>query len=92
MNFKKIFQAFTGYAGSSENPEKVSARFMGIVVGLASQFAPIVSTFFSVDIQIYVNQVEPIVLLVACLMWFYGAVKACWQAAKASPIVGAYLR
>lgn len=92
QKIKVIIQAFTGYAGSSENPEKVSARFMGIALGIASQFAPLISSFFSVNIEQFVNQAQPVVLLVAVLMWTYGAIKACWLAAKASPTLGAYLR
>lgn len=89
---KAILQAFTGYAGSSENPEKVSARFMGIALGIASQFAPLISSFFSVNVEQFVTQAQPIVLLVAALMWAYGAIKAMWLAAKANPTVGAFLK
>lgn len=92
QKIKAIIQAFTGYAGSSENPEKVSARFMGIALGIASQFAPLISSFFSVNVEQFVTQAQPIVLLVAALMWTYGAIKACWLAAKANPTVGAFLK
>ena len=93
QKIKAIIQAFTGYAGSSESPEAVSTRFMGIAIGLVSQFAPIIVALFhpSVDITQFVNAAQPIVLLVAIVMWLYGAIKACWLAAKASPVVGRFL-
>lgn len=87
-----IVKAFTGYAGSSESPEKVSMRFMGIAMALVSQFAPLIANFLPFGVEDFVRQAQPIVLLVACLMWTYGAVKAMWLAAKASPTVGAFLR
>ena len=92
MKITAIIQAFTGYAGSSENPEKVSARFMGLALGIVSQIAPLISSFFPFDIEVFANQAQPIVLLTACILWAYGAVKAMWLAAKASPTLGAYLQ
>ncbi len=91
QKLKAVLQAFTGYAGSSENPEKISARFMGIALGVASQVAPVITALFSVDVTHFVNEAQPVVLLVACVMWTCGAIKACWSAAKANPTLGAFL-
>lgn len=89
---KAIIQAFTGYAGSSENPEKVSARFVGIMMGFVSQFAPIISSVFSIDAQAFAIQAQPLILVFAVLMWSFGAVKAMWLAAKNSETLGGYMR
>ena len=90
MKIKVILQALTGYAGSSESPEKVSARFMGIALGVVSQFAPLLASLFGYDVQTFASQAQPLVLLVACVLWIFGAIKACWLAAKASPTIGAF--
>lgn len=89
---KAVLKAFTGYAGSSESPEKVSARFMGIALGVVSQFAPMLASFFGLDVAEVMHQVQPVVLLGACVLWAYGALKAMWLAAKASPTLGAFLK
>lgn len=93
LNKLKIaLDALTGYAGSSESPEKVSLRFMGIALGIVSQFMPIIELLhLPIDVMQFVNAAQPFVLLVAVVMYIYGAIKATWIALKASPTMGRYL-
>ena len=89
---KIVLDALTGYAGSSESPEKVSLRFMGIALGIVSQFMPIIDILhLPIDVMQFVNAAQPFVLLVAVIMYVYGAIKATWNALKASPTFGRFL-
>src|SRR5574337_919808 len=89
---KAVFRALIGYAGSSENPEKMSMRLMGIVMGVVSQFSPLISfgvvhldpNFCPGGIDSCVanlsSVIQPIILTVACVVWVVGAVRAAWNA------------
>jgi asparagine N-glycosylation enzyme membrane subunit Stt3 len=44
---KRILSAIIGYAGSSEAPQKMSLRLMGIITGVLSQFSPIIALVVS---------------------------------------------
>jgi len=97
---KTALNALVGYAGSSENPQKMSLRFMGILTGLISQFSPLLSlvvAHFSVlPAGVTVEQfsaslsgvIEPMILTGACLMWIIGAVRAV----MATPTVAGFLK
>lgn len=102
---QKVIQALTGYAGSSENPEKFSLRMMGIVTTVMSQFSPIISYIVvhstnlcatqPVDqcLSAYTNMLEPIFMTVGCALWLIGAGKAVYKALQNSDTpVGAFLR
>jgi len=95
---KVVLQALTGYAGSSESPEKFSMRFTGIIIGVVSQFAPLIAVFVShygianVNIDALTAVVGSLTLSVGCIVWVVGAIKACWKAAKDSPQIGGIFR
>lgn len=87
-----VLQAITGFAGSSESPEKVSLRLMAIFVGVSSQVVPFLTlvvahTMPNVQpdmVQAVADQltniVQPFILLGATLMWLVGAFKAGYKA------------
>lgn len=90
---KAIFRALIGYAGSSENPNKMSMRFMGIITAFISQLAPFIALIVSqFDVMLDVNKfaavIEPLTLSVACVIWITGAVRAVLN----TPKVAGYLR
>lgn len=97
---KQVLNAIIGYAGSSEAPQKMSMRFMGIITGIISQLSPIIALVVSKMIDLpngvsataYVgglsNMIEPIVLSFACILWIIGAVRAV----MATPKVAGFLR
>ena len=89
---KIILQALTGYVGSSENPEKISARFVGVVMGTVVFIAPYLASFLHMGAEQIVAQVQPIAYLVAIFWYLFGAIKAVWLAVKANPTLGAYLK
>ncbi len=75
----KILQALIGYAGSSEDPSKMSMRFMAIllavlgkVVALAAA-AGYVIPFATADLQMFVGSIA---FVAAALFWVVGAVRA----------------
>ncbi len=90
--FKAVVQALTGYIGSSESAEKISARFVGLSMGTITFLAPFVAARIGVSTETLIAQVQPIGYMVAIAWYIYGAVKACWLAAKASPTLGAFFR
>jgi formate hydrogenlyase subunit 3/multisubunit Na+/H+ antiporter MnhD subunit len=79
---KAVLRALIGYAGSSENPSKMSLRFMAIITAVVSQFSPLISVviaYFGGDtlsMEGLSQVMEPIVLTVACIMWLIGAIRA----------------
>jgi hypothetical protein len=92
MKIKIILQALTGYIGSSESPEKISTRFIGVSMGAITFLAPFVASLLGVGVESIVAQVQPIGYLIAVVWWLVGAIKACWLALKASPTLGAFLK
>ena len=90
--FKAIIQALTGYVGSSENPEKISARFVGTSMALITFLAPFLGKFLGMGAEQIIAQVQPIAYMIAIVWYVYGAIKAMWTAAKAHPTLGAYLK
>ena len=87
-----VIQAVTGFAGSSESPEKVSLRLIGLFTAGMSKFIPVVSLFVAYTMKgVTPEQVQatadgitavaqPIVLFGACLIWITGAFKAGYKA------------
>ena len=88
---KIVLQSMTGYMGSSENPEKMSLRFMGIMLAVVTQFAPLVMSTLGIDAVSIVHQLQPLVFSVASIIWILGLTRAVWTALKTSPL-GAYLK
>lgn len=89
---KIILQALTGYMGSSESPEKISARFIAVSLGAITFVAPFVASFLGLGVGEVMAQAQTIAYFVAIVWYVFGAVKACWLAAKANPTLGAYLK
>ncbi len=99
QKLKTIFGALVGYAGSSENPNQTSLRFMGIITGVMSQFAPLISlvvvhttNFCTAGVDVCITQftgvIQPLVLAVACGMWIVGAIRAMVN----TPTVAGFLK
>ncbi len=92
QKLKVVLQAITGYAGSSESPEKISARFMGVSMGTITMIAPFIAGFFSTTVEMVMAQIQPLMLVVAIVFYFYGMIRAVWSALKAHPTLGGYLK
>lgn len=96
---KTFLNALIGYAGSSENPQKMSMRFMGILMGLISQFSPIIALIVErltdkptgvapeVYIQDLITTIQPIMLSIACVLWVIGAIGAVMRHPKVAGIL-----
>lgn len=89
---KIVLQALTGYIGSSQNPEAISTRFVGIALGVVTFVAPYIASVLGVGAEYVVAQVQPICYFVAVVWWVVGAIKAVWTALKSHPVVGAWLK
>ncbi len=89
---KVVLQALTGYMGSSESPEKISARFVAVSLGAVTFVAPFVASFLGLGVAEVMAQAQSIAYFVAIVWYAYGAIKACWLALKASPTLGGFLR
>lgn len=87
----KALNAVIGFAGSSENPSKMSLRFIGIITGVVTQFAPFISLILAHALGVegadpaQVQQVlEPWVYVIgtgtAIFLWVIGAIRAGWTA------------
>lgn len=99
QKLKSVLNALVGYAGSSENPEKMSLRLMGIITGIVSQFSPLISLVVAHTTNLctagmntctaqFTSVIEPIVLTMACVMWIVGAVRAVLN----TPTVAGFLK
>ena len=99
QKIKAVLSAIIGYAGSSENPQKMSLRFMGIIMGVISQFSPLISLFVmhftnfctaGMDICVaqFTDIVQPLVLTIACVIYLVGMVRAVMS----MPKVAGFLR
>lgn len=83
-----VFQALIGYAGSSENPEKMSLRLMGIVTAAFGTFLPVIFPLLTsvihlppgVTIDANNNGLLPLLqsltYVTASAMWVIGAFRA----------------
>ena len=80
--FKRVLQALTGYVGSSESPEKISARFVGASIGVVTFIAPYLAGLLGIGAGSIVSSVQPVGFLVAVIWYIYGAIKAMWNAAR----------
>lgn len=81
----KILSALIGYAGSSEDPSKMSMRMMAIVIVLVGKvtamlaLAGVVLPYTDAQTQ---SLVGSLAMVVASLMWVVGAVRAMINAAR----------
>ena len=95
-----VLRALIGYSGSSEDPSKMSARFMGVILGAVSQFIPLITLvatkFMTIPAGMSVEQyvdgltaiAQPLTLLVACIIWVVGAIRAVVN----TPTVAGFLK
>lgn len=102
--FLRAINAFVGFAGSSENPQKMSMRMMGVFMGVVSQFTPLIAMLIEKFVELppgmtaetFVSSltaaIEPVILLIAVVLWLLGAFRAAWAAFNIQERVGAYLR
>lgn len=107
FDMKKLLKginAFVGFAGSSENPQKMSMRMMGVFMGVVSQFMPLIAMAVEKFVELppgmsaemfvtnFTSSVEPVILLIAVVIWLIGAFRAAWSAFNVQERVGAFLR
>lgn len=100
--FKKVVIAITGYAGSTERPDKTALRLYGVIIGVVAQLMPIILMAVSalvdlpegVTAQMFVDAFNPtiqaIMYVVAGLMWLVGMVRAGMTAIKTQNLGALY--
>lgn len=98
-----ILNAVVGFAGSSENPSKMSMRFMGIVMAVVAQVTPILLYVAGLvmDLPEGVTPtmvqdslgpvVQAVTFVVAGILWLVGATRAAMKAYSVQERAGAYL-
>jgi hypothetical protein len=99
-----VLNAIIGFAGSSENPQKMSLRLTAVVMGIIAKFSPLLVFVASsamhlpegVTAENVQQTLEPVVqafiFIIAGVLWLVGAFRAGWIALKMPEKIGAYLR
>ena len=102
--FLTVLNAIVGFAGSSENPQKMSLRLTAVVMGVIAEFSPflvlLAGTFMNLPDGVTAENIQqtlaPVVqafiFIIAGILWLIGAFRAAWSALKVPERVGAYLR
>lgn len=102
QTFKNVLSAIIGYAGSSEDPQKMSLRFYGVAVGVSSQVMPFIiligARFMSLPEGVTPEQasasVTPLLQLVcyalASVLWSVGLIRAIHSAVKTKNLGALY--